>query len=382
MRSSQVVGRREGEPERAYGVDRRLVGALAQRALGVVEDRDGHRREVELRGGVGNERAVEGERVLGHVRAHHVERGSVLAGEDVREQRLAGRARVREPQRRRLVHEDRQPAQAVVARRPPRGRHGERCRLPPQVRLGERDDAGGGRRDVAGRARRNLQRHLGQRRAIPAVDVHRVLLDGAGVAEDVRVRGVEHELGDAVAVEVGDLTGVGARADVREHGREGATGGVEADHIEGAGVCARACAGHDPGAAGRDGYQLGVPGALGRGVDLEPADLRRPGAIGVEPVDGDDVEEVDGIAVAVEVEGLGAVGDDGPIAALRVAEFEVERARLERVVAELARRSRRAPSRRARRRPRRVRQRWASLRVSGSAGLWARAKRWVWASSR
>ena len=47
------------------------------------------------------------------------------------------------------------------------------------------------------------------------------------------------------------------------------------------------------------------------------------------------MEEVDDLAVVVLVHRLRAVGDDGPVAATRVAQSEVERARLEQALAEL-----------------------------------------------
>ena len=64
-------------------------------------------------------------------------------------------------------------------------------------------------------------------------------------------------------------------------------------------------------------------------------DLVRPRAVVVEPVGGDDVEEVDGVAVVVHVERLRPVGDRGPVTAIRVGDAQIERLHLKTVLAEL-----------------------------------------------
>ena len=102
-------------------------------------------------------------------------------------------------------------------------------------------------------------------------------------------------------------------------------------------MCASPRADRDPrGSIGR-GDDFCVAGALWRRVDLDARKLRRPRAVGVEAVGRDDVKEVHGVAVVVEVDRLRAVGDHRPVAALGVLDAEGDRPSLEVVVPELGR---------------------------------------------
>ena len=244
------------------------------------------------------------------VRRHEGEGRVVVAREHGREQRLAGRSGVGQARGGGAVHEDGEPAQAIVAGGRARRGDGDLRRLAPQPRPRQLHRPFRRRRQLRRQPGRRRQLHLDPRPVLQPVEPLALLLHRAGVAEDVGVGVVERDLGHAVAVEVGDRCRVRARAHVRQRRLQPLA--VETQQVERARVRPRRAVHGD-----ERGRRRAVPDQLdgrarGPAVERHLPQWRRPAPVLPQAVDGGEMEEVDRLPGGVLAEGRGAVRGHRP----------------------------------------------------------------------